>query len=515
MEFGELHTVPEGRLRGKRWRWEDFQLAFLEKLFGAPNHVARGILSIGRRGGKTGTMAMLGNAALYGPLAVAGSLIITASRSIKQASIVYSYSRKMAILSGFAGQLVIRESTRELLQPSLDIRLQAVSADAEKAVGFGPRMVIHDELGEVRGPRDTLYENLSTGLGTYDDSIEVIASTQAEADGDLLSLLIDDALSEDNRDSIVELHAAPMEADPWVESTWRLAQPSLGTIRSLDDMARKARDAQRLPSLENSFRNRMLNQRVSTDTPWMSAALWAHNATPPDLELFKGQPCYGGLDLSAREDLTSLVLACDDAEGFTHVLCWAWTPLDTLTQRAARDRTPYDIWVRDGHLIATPGSSIAMRWVAREVGAIVERFNVQTIHYDPWRIDVLEQAVEAANEEDALRAELDGTELLAEIALPLVKCVQGYKTMTPAIEEVEHAAIEHLLRHGGNPVLSAAVTRAVVVTDPAENKKLDKSKSTTRIDPAVALAMAMRGLKVDAEAPSYTSTHGLITLARS
>lgn len=45
-----------------------------------------------------------------------------------------------------------------------------------------------------------------------------------------------------------------------------------------------------------------------------------------------------------------------------------------------------------------------------------------------------------------------------------------------------------------NPLLSRCVMNAVVIMDPAGNRKLDKSKSTGRIDGAVALAMAL-GLK--------------------
>src|SRR3546814_3226048 len=40
--------------------------------------------------------------------------------------------------------------------------------------------------------------------------------------------------------------------------------------------------------------------------------------------------------------------------------CWieAWTPGDTVTARALRDKAPYDLWVREGHLSAPPGQSI-------------------------------------------------------------------------------------------------------------------------------------------------------------
>jgi phage terminase large subunit-like protein len=47
------------------------------------------------------------------------------------------------------------------------------------------------------------------------------------------------------------------------------------------------------------------------------------------------------------------------------------------------------------------------------------------------------------------------------------------------------------VRHGGNPVLTMCAANAIAVRDPAGNRKLDKAKSTGRIDGMVAAAMAL------------------------
>ena len=44
--------------------------------------------------------------------------------------------------------------------------------------------------------------------------------------------------------------------------------------------------------------------------------------------------------------------------------------------------------------------------------------------------------------------------------------------------------------HGSHPLLNMSAANAISVIDPAGSKKLDKSKSTLRIDPLVAAVMA-------------------------
>ena len=77
------------------------------------------------------------------------------------------------------------------------------------------------------------------------------------------------------------------------------------------------------------------------------------------------------------------------------------------------------------------------------------------------------------------------------ISLPLVEFGQGFKDMAPAIDVLEEALLNGSLQHGGHPVLTMCAANAVVIKDPAGNRKLDKQKATGRIDGMVALAMAL------------------------
>ena len=76
--------------------------------------------------------------------------------------------------------------------------------------------------------------------------------------------------------------------------------------------------------------------------------------------------------------------------------------------------------------------------------------------------------------------------------------------MSPAVDKVEQHVAERKLRHGGNPILNMCAAGAVVQSDPAGNRKLHKSKSYSKIDGLVALAMALGVMSAD-EIVSATS----------
>ena len=121
---------------------------------------------------------------------------------------------------------------------------------------------------------------------------------------------------------------------------------------------------------------------------------------------------------------------------------------------------------------------------------------------------------------DVLRKEMDrcGLEVRADDeqgdGIRLCGWGQGFKDMAPAIDALETAVIERTLVQPGNPVLTWNMANAVAITDPAGNRKIDKTKVKFRIDGAVALTMAL-GLKARDAAqagPSFDEVLGSIAV---
>ena len=68
---------------------------------------------------------------------------------------------------------------------------------------------------------------------------------------------------------------------------------------------------------------------------------------------------------------------------------------------------------------------------------------------------------------------------------------QGFKDMSPPTKELMRLTLEQKLAHGGNEVLRWMMDNVYIRTDPAGNIKMDKEKSTEKIDGAIALVMAL------------------------
>jgi phage terminase large subunit-like protein len=254
-----------------------------------------------------------------------------------------------------------------------------------------------------------------------------------------------------------------------------LANPALGDFRDLAEMRDFARKAKAMPSAEAAFRNLYLNQRVHSARAWITRQSW---------EDCKGSPAaagrrFGGLDLSAKNDLTALAwVEEDDEDGPISTFLRAWKPAETIVEHARRDKAPYDTWVRSGQLLTTPGKVIHYQSIALAIAKLHAERPFTAIAFDRWRIDDLKRELAAI-----------------DCDVPLVPHGQGFKDMSPAIEALEDLIISRRLIHDGNPLLNMAVANATTTSDPAGGRKFDKMKALGRIDPVVALAMAVTAWK--------------------
>ena len=207
--------------------------------------------------------------------------------------------------------------------------------------------------------------------------------------------------------------------------------------------------------------------------------MWQRGDGPVDLDRLEGRECFGGLDLSAKHDLTAFCLVFPSADGSLDVLPFAWTPLDQLDARRPAERDLFKLWLKQGWLIGVPGPVIRYEYVAVQITKIAQQYKLKRVAFDRWRIDDFKQEL----------VEVGGGDLKLE-------CFgQGFRDMGPAVTMFIEKALCGQLRHGGHPVLTAAVSTAVMISDASGALKPDKEKSTTaatiRIDPLVAMLMAI------------------------
>ncbi len=426
-----------------------------------------------RKNAKTSLSAFLLLLHLCGPEARRNSQLFSAAQSRDQAAILFSLAAKVVRMSPELHSVVtIRDTAKQLFCPDLGTLYRALSAEASTAFGLSPVFVVHDELGQVKGPRSELYEALETASAAQDEPLSIVISTQAPTDADLLSLLIDDALTGADPRVKVALHTAPLDLDPFAESTIRLANPHFDDFMNQDEVLRQASEAKRMPSREASYRNLILNQRVEARNPFVSRQVWQNCGETP--EKLDGQLVWGGLDLSSVSDLTALVLIGQNGD----VHPTFWLPQEGLPEKSRNDRVPYDMWARDGFLETTPGKSIEYEFIAHRLREIFDRYQIGGIAFDRYNFQFLQPWLERAG-------------FVEEELEKFVQFGQGFVSMSPALRELESRLLSQKLRHGNHPVLTMCAANATTVQDSTMNRKFAKTKATGRIDGMVALAMAV------------------------
>jgi phage terminase large subunit-like protein len=196
-----------------------------------------------------------------------------------------------------------------------------------------------------------------------------------------------------------------MDADPFDESNWYFASPALGDFLNLQAIRDEAAEAKNDPMRENGFRQFRLNQWTSQATRWMpmhtyrecTGDLWLN--ADWGLKLLAGREAWVGLDLSAKQDLTSLCIFIPPRTGKSgmepgHAMWWHWLPEDAMRGLDQATNHAATTWVRQGFLRLMPGAVIDYKQLCAEIAQILQVFRLRELHYDKWRREYTRQELE-------------------------------------------------------------------------------------------------------------------------
>jgi phage terminase large subunit-like protein len=272
------------------------------------------------------------------------------------------------------------------------------------------------------------------------------------------------------------------------ESCWIKANPTLDAeipIPGYKYIRDQVAAGKGIPSKLAYVKRLNFCQWVASDSPFISAELWAETEEDYPIEKLEGRRCYGGLDLGSTLDLTALALVFEPTrqDPKWRLLVWHWTPRDTMVDRRKTDRVPYDTWAERGEIFAPPGKALNRKYLVQHTVELIKKYDVIKIGFDRFRIDDMVTAIQ--NDDELSEAESAGIDDM------LIKYGQGFVDLSPAIEEFERRLLEGEMTHNSNPVLRWCASNAVTVSDPAGNRKLDKTKGWGRIDGMLAAAMAI------------------------
>lgn len=501
IRFIEGLQITSGAHAGRKFKLRPWQREIIHAWYetdGEGKRIARdGLLTMGRKNGKTALIAALALAHLIGPETIPRGQIVVGAADRDQSGLIFN--ELCAWIEGnpaFEDRCNIKAHEKVIVDEETGTTFRALSSDAKKSHGLSPSLVIMDELAQWGdGVGRKLYEALVTATGAHAEPLSIVISTQADNDQAKMSEIIDHgarvlAGEVDEPTFKPFIFKSDEDADIWDEATWYQANPALGDFRDLEEMRRFAKTAKEIPSQEAIFRNLYLNQRVDAEPEWIGKALWQDCKADLVLEDHIGAKCYGGLDLGSTRDLTSFALYFPDSGA---LFSWSWCPAENLGARELIDRVPYRVWEKKGWITATEGRAVNKREVLLDVVNICEDFAVEVISYDRFGMAEIERLMQEEG-----------------VTLPLKNHGQGYKDMGPATAAFEAAVLNQKLKHPANPILTWALSNVALTTDPAGNQKPDKKKSRERIDPVVAAVMAVGTAAQEPEPVVYDFSRELV-----
>jgi len=479
MSFAEDYLkVPEGDLVGQPLRLEPFQEAFIYAVYDNPAGTRRAILSMARKNSKTVTCAIILLNAICGSERRKNSMLCSGAMGREQAALIFQHCCKF-IYQSVELQAAVRivPSSKRLIGLKENVEYHALAKEGGRAMGRSDRLIIGDEWGQITAPTDDFVEALTSSQGAHSDALQIIISTQAPNDQAMLSTWIDDAIRADDPKIVCHLYAAPNDCDLMDEKAWYQANPALGIFRSKEDLAEQMKQAVRLPTMEAKARNLLLNNRISSDVLAFSPTVWKQCAGPIDLDVFRENPVYMGLDLSSKNDLTAAVLAAQDPVNgvvYTHALVFC--PTSGIEDRGKRDRAPYKLWCDQGHMIPIGSNTMDFDQIAEAIGyfLIEEVIEITEVHYDKHMM----VHFQAACERESVLQECEW------VAVP-----QNFRDMGVRLASTLGLMLDKKLRHN-SPLLNYGAVNAIAVQGREGLSALDKKKSTARIDMIVALLMA-------------------------
>lgn len=493
---------PKNPAPGSPFQLGEWQERIIRAIFGPRNpdgtrKIKKAVLQLGRGSRKTALAAAIALLCTFGPEKIPGGLVQSAAYARKQArelfeemALIVSQDRrydKVATLKDYKSQIFNKKART---------RYEAISSEGLGQHGSTPNVVIADELHAWTTEKHReLWRVLSSALDKTDNGLMIVLTTAGRGQETLAYQEVA-AAKRIQLGEIKDPHTLPIifeaspEADWRDEAVWHKLLPGLAdgypSLRALRERRIKAEySVLEREILQQLYLGVWMNQSAA---PFVTMAAYDRcGSLPINFEDLKSKPCFVGVDLSEVSDLTAIVAAWATDDGGYAVKPWFFCPEEAIDLKSKLEGVNYRQWVKDGHIIATPGNAVDYTFIEAQIRQICRDFNVQEIAFDPWRAQKTQQNLQSEG-------------------LPVVNFRQGFISFAPACDELERAILERRFHHSGHPILRWNFDNVAVVRDPAGNRKFDKSKSRDKIDGAVAAAMAVLRASVAQSRTSYLDT---------
>jgi len=489
--FMELLSHVKGNKGGRRFQLEPWQCFIVCNIFGwvkkSSGQVTKGKLL--RRFRKAYIEVPKGNGKSFLISAIAlymlaldgerGAEVYSAATTKEQAHVVFDVAQQMArncpkFLAKYGVDVAAHDI--HLSNDPLSV-FKALASEADSLEGKNPHFAALDEL-HVQAKRD-LYENLESAMAKRDNNLLLSITTAGsdrlgicyEVRGHVIESL-DRTFVDDTLFGII--YTIDPKDDWTLEENWIKANPNWGVSVEVETVINVGRRAIFTTHKQPSFQTKHLCMWVNADNALISARDWdACRTEHMDIEDFCSDPCVIGLDLASELDLAAQVNLFtrlhDDGKRHFYLFGKYWIPAETIEKSS---NTKYEGWARDRYLVRSVGATNDFDVIEQELKQTGSEFDVKGIAYDPWNAKQL-----------ADHMTRDGATMVK--IRPLVE------NFSPVLKRLLALIAEKRIHHNGDPVMAWAMSNLVGHVDANENIFPRKERPENKIDPVIALLMAM------------------------
>lgn len=419
------------------------------------------------------------------------------------------------------GEVVIRgelENAWKIEHPDSGSFFQPI-ASGESLSGPRPNYVAGDEIHELTD--ENVLQTWKRGIDKVAGHALMLMGTNTPATsqhvGTAWSTMYQQIAKGEARDDsafsfIARVDKADRETVLENEKCWQKSLPALGETFPIENIRETVASALLRPSTKSSVKRLYFGIDTAAADFWIEEDRWAAVQGAVDATRMRRRRCWLSMDLSQKNDLTALSAAWEEfGDDPLAVKTWYWTTQDRLRDRAEEDKAPYVEWVEDGYLVATPGSTIDLTFVAQRVADLVAEQDVQELVVDPAFISDFISACEQIGlavwrYEGPGKPEGRGLKIVAHAQGKRVMFEDRQLCMPHSITRTEDRILEAKIVIDASPVTYSCAANAALDFDGQGNRAFDKKRSRGRIDGMVTVAMAV-GAATANEKPKKKSVY--------
>ena len=377
--------VPFGHKdAGKPMALPEYAVRFLNDAMG----YRESLLSVGRKNAKSAIIACYLIARLIGSIRIKGYRGGVCSVSREKAGELYQQCLDISNSSGIT-DIQFRVSPYKMIAPAGTVDFLSADRSAGHASGFDDAIV--DELGLLPERRRELVNGLRSSVSARNGRFIAISIL---GDSPFTREMVD---RKDMDTTCVHLYQANEQCTITDEDAWKDANPTLGTIKSIEYMKDEARRCMYSPADERSFRAFDLNQPYAP-TREMVCDLTSYRDNCTDTPMPRGDRAVIGIDLGGSNSMTAAVVGFIDTGRVETYAAFAGTP--NLLQRGAMDGVGgiYELMHSKGELKVYEGYRVTP--VSEFIAEVFDKLaGIEIVAFgaDRYRKNELIQALEKIN----------------------------------------------------------------------------------------------------------------------